>query len=351
MRLAMISFTDNGSSLCARLTGLLTDRGWDCEGYGVKKYAGKYGLEEIDNPLSEWTGEMFERKDALVFIGASGIAVRAIAPWVRDKKRDPAVVVMDERGIFAISLLSGHLGGANELAGMLANLTGAIPVITTATDVNGRFAVDVFAKKNKLHISSMEYAKEVTADILDEKPVGLVCELPIAGKVPEELVQVSHTEPFEGECGIVISLNEERSPFLKTLHLIPRCVTVGVGCRRGTPAEALEESVLKALAANHLSIYSVEQVASIELKKDERAITELCGKFSLPLCTYTAQELKDVPGDFESSAFVEQVTGVDNVCGRSAVLGSANGRLIQKKRAGGGVTVAIAIRDRSVDFG
>ena len=121
------------------------------------------------------------------------------------------------------------------------------------------------------------------------------CELPIAGKVPEELVQVSHTEPFEGSAGSSFR-SMRREALLKTLHLIPRCVTVGVGCRRGTPAEALEESVLKALAANHLSIYSVEQVASIELKKDERAITELCGKFSLPLCTYTAQELKDVPG-------------------------------------------------------
>ena len=170
---------------------------------------------------------MFESQDALLFIGATGIAVRSIAPFVADKRKDPAVVVMDEKGIFAISLLSGHIGGANELAGKLANLTGAIPVITTATDVNGRFAVDVFAKKQKLWIADMKAAKRVSADVLDEKKIGLVTEFPDSGR------DAGGAGAFEGNGTLlrgkracVIALNETFHPFPCTLHLIPKIVAL-----------------------------------------------------------------------------------------------------------------------------
>ena len=159
MKLAIISFTDHGSRLNAAVGQALSLQGYDCSSYAAAKYAGKYGLQELSVPLKVWTGEMFEQMDAILFISASGIAVRSIAPYVQDKTKDPAIVVMDEKGVFAISLMSGHLGGANELTGVLANLTGAVPVITTATDVNGRFAVDVFAKKNHCAISDMKISK------------------------------------------------------------------------------------------------------------------------------------------------------------------------------------------------
>lgn len=350
-RLVMISFTEHGSLLCARLLELLPGRGYDCEGYAVSRYAGKYGLNALAVSLSDWAGEMFARADAILFIGAAGIAVRAIAPWVKDKTKDPAVVVMDERGIFAISLLSGHLGGANELTGILADLTGAIPVITTATDVNGRFAVDIFAKKNGMKIGDMKMAKAVSADVLDEKPVGFCCELPVSGEVPEELRQLEPEEPFEGKTGIVIALNDEKRPFQKTLHLFPRIVTVGVGCRKRTEGKALEEKILEALRINHISVGSVEQIASIDLKKDEEALNAFCDKYKIPLRTFSAEELLETDGDFTPSDFVKSVTGVDNVCERSAVRGSGGGRLIQKKKAGDGVTIAIALRDWSVYFG
>ena len=143
---------------------------------------------------------MFQSMDALLFIGACGIAVRSIAPYLQGKDKDPAVVVLDERGIFAISLLSGHLGGANELTAVLANLTGAIPVITTATDINGRFAVDVFAKKQNLWISDLKAAKAVSAAVLDEEPVGFFSEFPVTGEIPCELQRLADGERFEGNC-------------------------------------------------------------------------------------------------------------------------------------------------------
>lgn len=351
MKLAMISFTEHGSRLASGLLEMLPGSGYDCEGYAIPRFAEKCGLREPGMSLTEWTGEMFRTKDAILFISAAGIAVRAVAPWVKDKKTDPAVVVMDERGVFAVSLLSGHLGGANELAGLLANLTGAIPVITTATDINGRFAVDIFAKKNGMNIGDMKAAKEVSADVLDEKAVGFYCEFPIIGEVPGELQQVVPGEPFEGKTGIVISLNDERRPFVRTLHLYPRIVTMGIGCRKGTKPEAFEEAVLDVLQTNHISVQSVERVASIDLKAEETAVLQFCEKYQLPFVTYSAEELRSVEGDFTPSDFVNQVTGVDNVCERSAVLGSGGGRLVQKKKAGNGITLALAVKDWSVDFG
>lgn len=124
MRLAVISFTQHGSRLNQMVSQALSLQGYDCDSYAIKKYASMYGLKDLEKPLQEWTGEMFTDKDGILFIGAAGIAVRSIAPFVQSKTKDPAIVVMDEKGVFAISLMSGHLGGANELTGVLANLTG-----------------------------------------------------------------------------------------------------------------------------------------------------------------------------------------------------------------------------------
>ena len=350
MKLAIVSFTDRGSRLNASLKTALELRGMWVEAWAGEKYAGQYGLTPLKESLREWTGRMFSRMDALLFIGAAGIAVRGIAPFVQGKDKDPAVAVMDEAGRFAISLLSGHLGGANELAGTLSELTGAIPVITTATDINGRFAVDVFAKKQNLWISDLKAAKAVSADVLDEKPVGLVSAFPVVGEVPEELTRMTGTEPFEGECGIVISLNEEQKPFSNTLHLIPRIVSLGLGCRKGKTAEEIEALVLPLLRKNHLSIRCLARAASVDLKKEEPGILAFCEKYGLEFLTFSPEELNAAPGTFSASGFVQGITGTDIVCERSAVLAAGNGKLIQKKTAGDGVTAALAIEEWSVDF-
>ncbi|MDO4522195.1 MAG: cobalt-precorrin 5A hydrolase [Eubacteriales bacterium] len=350
MKLAIISFTEHGSRLNRMLGASLALQGYDCESFCMKKYAEAYELQALEEPLQDWTGRMFSEKDAILFIGATGIAVRSIAPFVKDKMVDPAIVVMDEKGMFAISLLSGHLGGANELTGCLANLTGAIPVITTATDVNGRFAVDVFAKKNRLYIKERKLAKTVSADILDEKPVGFFSELPVIGELPEELSVWSEAEVFEGKTGICVSLDERRQPYRQTLHLIPQIVTLGIGCKKDTPFEKIEERVLSALAHAGISTHALRRMASIDLKAEEKGLLAFAEKYKLDFETFSAKELLRAEGEFSSSSFVQSVTGVDNVCERSAIL-AGGGKLIQKKSAGDGVTVALAMEDWSVDFG
>lgn len=351
MKLAIISFTEHGSRLNAAVASALTLQGYDCENAAMPKYAARYGIKALDVPLRKWTGEMFAGKDAILFIGATGIAVRSIAPFLEHKAKDPAVVVMDERGMFAISLLSGHLGGANELAGLLANLTGAIPVITTATDVNGRFAVDIFAKKNGLYITDMTYAKEISAEVLDEKRIGFFSDFPVIGEVPEELETWDEEKVFEGTCGICVTMDERKKPYKHTLRLIPRIVSAGVGCKKGTDRKIIKEKVENALEACHVSRHSLERIASIDLKKEEQGLVSLADEYGIPFVTYDAEALNGAPGSYTPSAFVENVTGVDNVCERSAVLASDGGKLIQKKTAADGVTVALAVREWSVDFG
>ncbi len=290
MKLAIISFTERGSRLNAQIGQALSLKGYDCKCFGIEKYAGKYDLSTYNCSLKEWCGQMFEKKDGILFISATGIAVRTIAPYVSDKTKDPAIVVMDEKGVFAISLMSGHLGGANELTGLLSNLTGAIPVITTATDVNGRFAVDVFAKKNRMKISDMKYAKAISADVLDEKQVGFYSDYPVLGAIPEELSVWKQEEVFEGVNGICVTLDEKKQYYKQTLLLIPQILTIGVGCKKNTPCEVIERRILEELEKLSLSPLGIRQLASIDLKAEEQGILSFADKYQVPFYTYTAEE-------------------------------------------------------------
>lgn len=287
-------------------------------------------------------GAAFAQSDALIFVGACGIAVRKIAPFVRDKRTDPAVVCIDEGANFVISLLCGHIGGANVLAAELAQLLGAVPVITTATDVNGRFSVDAWASRHGFTIEDMALARAVSAAIL-EGDVPLCCEAPVIGTLPKGVIASS-----SGGLGIYIGCRT-RSPFERTLHLTPRVLHIGLGCRRGTTREAIEEAIQSVLTENKLSASALCGVYSIDLKKEEEGLLDACRANDWPLSFYSAGELAAVPGEFTASPFVRSVTGVDNVCERAALLGAEH--LIVKKTAKNGVTVAVAEEDWEVDFG
>lgn len=202
MNIAVICFTEHGAVLAERLSKGFSEREMTCRAWIKKKEAqipDCRNVQVLTQSLREWTKEQFAAVDAMIFIGATGIAVRSIAPYVRSKKTDPAVIVVDEQGRHAISLLSGHIGGANALTLLVSEWIGAEPVITTATDLHGKFAVDAFAARRDLYIDSMPLAKEIAAALVEDKKVGICSAFPVLGTVPAELTQVENLYGVESD--------------------------------------------------------------------------------------------------------------------------------------------------------
>ena len=331
MNIALTAFTRRGAALAERLRSLLAEEGHACALECPRRLAGELSRPGGYERVGDWAGAQFPRQDALIFVGAAGIAVRAIAPYVRDKFTDPAVLSLDEAGRFVVPLLSGHVGGANDLARRVAQLLGAAPVVSTATDVNGLFAVDEWAVGHNLAITDRGLAKKVSAALLEGKRVGFASDLAV--DCPEGL--------YEGraDLGVWVTCRAEGGPFPETLRLVPKCLALGIGCRRGTAEAAIRAAVEDVLAGWDLK--AVKRVGTIDLKRDEPGLLAFCASLGLPLTTYTAEELKAAQGNFTPSDFVRSVTGVDNVCERAAVL--SGGRLTVPKQAKDGVTVAVAM--------
>ena len=405
MKISMTAFTDRGEALAVRITKQLNNDGERAEFVRC----GKRPLPSASEPecpgdktlrtpnpcayvrVAEWTGKVFGESDALIFVGAVGIAVRSIAPHILSKATDPAVVVIDEAGRFVIPILSGHLGGANALALCLASITGGQAVITTATDVNGVFAFDDWARRMNCAVENADLIKEVSGTLLGGGIVPVSSDFEISGEVPSGVELSSYAEssvcvtirdeacaaPREDACvncetDVVPAPCEKNN--VRKLRIIPRVVCAGIGCRRGTPAEEIEDAVTEALRENGISPKALYTLASIDLKAEEEGIKELARKYKVPFRTYTAEELCEVPGEFTGSEFVLSVTGVDNVCERAAVCAASPsapplgaecstaaesergsmayhyGELICRKRAKGGVTVALARRTADLNW-
>ena len=325
--------------------------------------------------------EYFEQVDAIVFVTASGIAVRSVAEHLTHKSKDPAIVCMDELGKHVISLVSGHAGGANALTQMLADVMWATPVITTATDVEGQFSIDDYAREHNLVVTDWAKAKAISAEVLatGAKPVWVdeaevsqeeeknACEICKEQKSTGIDVGKIENDGCENEIGVqklqigshqVVITPQDVSVDAQTLQLIPRCIVAGVGCKKGIPVDKIEHAVQDAFAKAGLRMEALCAVVSIDLKKEEAGLLEFCETRNVPFETYAAEELQAVPGTYSASEFVSGVTGVDNVCERSAVkyasehgmnqgeqlLGrqAKHGELLLRKQAYGGVTVALA---------
>lgn len=338
MKAVVFAYSRRGCETARRILDLLDSE--ETRAYTIPRLV-QPPFQPTGKPGLSFYGQMFAWADALIFVGSAGIAVREIAPHVTDKRTDPAVIVIDELGRFVIPLLSGHIGGANALAGKLAAALSATPVITTATDINGKFSVDAWAAKNGYTIDSMAAAKAVSAAIL-EGPVPMQSDFPIAGKLPEGVVTGS-----DGDVGILISW-AIKNPFTCTLRLIPRVLHLGIGCRRGTSEAAIRTVVERTLSDYRIDCRGISYAATIDLKADEAGLLAFCRSMNWPIRFYSAAELQEAEGAFTASAFVQQVTGVDNVCERAALLGAET--LIVRKTAANGVTVAVAAEHLEISF-
>ena len=327
--ISLIAFTHRGCLLGECLAEELGGRLWTTD-----RLAPETGLPPCGT-LRDWAEARFADSEALVFISAAGIAVRAIAPFVKDKFSDPAVVSVDEAGRFAVPLLSGHVGGANDLARRIAALTGGQVAVSTATDVNGLFAVDQWAREQDLVLCGRKEAKAVSAALLEGKPVAFRSAWPISGTMPQGL------GAERAETGICIGPTTAERPFAWTLHLVPRAVTLGVGCRRGTAQAVLEAALAEFLGQSDIPAAAIRGLATIDLKRDEPGLLALAQAHGWPITFFTAQELAAETGDFPPSAFVAKTTGVDNVCQRAAQ--RAGGHVIIPKTICQGVTFAAAM--------
>lgn len=351
--LVIFSFTKTGSRKSREIIESLSEYEGMCKGYTLPKYADKEMLNTLPSDLGQWIGARWGEA-AFLFIGATGIAVRMIAPWVRDKYTDSAVLVMDEKGRYIIPLLSGHIGNAVEIAKCIASYTGAEPVLTTATDVQGKFAVDVFACKNQLYLSNRELAKAVSAAVLEGRRIGFYSAYPWEGRLPEELALCESIDEMreKWELGVAVTgeTKEDLAAYKGILFLPPKNIIAGIGCRKGIWQSALEEQIRCVCKEQGIWPERIRAVASIDLKKEEKGIQEFARKYRIPFYTYTAKELQTVPLLKEGSAFVKQVTGVDNVCERAALFACPDGKILLPKQKRDKMTIALVEQAAELQF-
>lgn len=335
MNRSAICFTHKGAELIRRINEAVTDKGQGLSGvtpYCKMSDSGEGipdGFTQVEGSLGDWCADRFAAGDCIVFVGAAGIAVRAVSGCLKDKLSDPPVIVIDDGGSYVIPILSGHAGGGDKIAATLASLIGAQPVITTSTDVNAAFSADVFAVENRLNIFNRDGIKKVSSKALEGKPITL---------------SVKDYPPSE-PADIIIADETDRE---YSLLLSPRKYVLGIGMKKGTKAEAIDGFVREVLGGMDLTTDDIYAVCTIDIKENEPGLKAFCSEYSLPLITFDAALLNKAPGEYAPSEFVLETTGTDNVCERAAMLGSDCGEIILHKTRGDGITCAVALRRRYI---
>ena len=334
-----------GHRMCENMTGL--------ELYVSRRYSdlinGRCNCFE-PTELKALIGELWKKYDGLVLIMATGIVVRMIAPLLESKETDPAVVVMDDAGRFAIALLSGHLGGANELAGRCAFTTGACAVITTATDANGLPSFDMLAKKQGWGIDDISRVKVLNSLLLDDEAIAAYDP---SGETARWLHGRGNVTFYgsvaeaadSGAGGFLFVTNQvltEQVTPEKSLILRPRNLALGIGCNRGTPVDEIDEFVTTHLKRLHLSPKSICCVASVAAKHDEVGLIEYAARSAVPFRCFEADELNQVTFPSPPSEHALAAVGVAAVAEPAAIRAAGGGRLLLEKVKSANVTLAVA---------
>jgi len=330
MKIACLYFTSSGETIAERIK---CSTNYEVYVYSKENY--KSNLNDI-----------FEHFDGIVFISSTGIAIRISAPFIKSKSDDPAIVVVDDLGRYSISLLSGHLGGANELAEHIAKYLKCQAIITTASDGRGIEAVDMFAKRNNLFIENLEDAKKITSMMIDGEDIKLQYE------IDDKLGCVYTAKKNEGKIGYsnIVEENEAGAIFVTSKLCInydkPSCIlrakniTVGLGCRRGKTKDEIISAIITVFSDNDLSINSIKQIATVDVKQDEIGIIEACKNLKCEMMIISREAIKVVQDKFNKSSFVEDTIGVSSVCEPCAYI--SGGELIVRRTAINGITIAIS---------
>ena len=304
----------------------------------------------IEGKLGDFMEQLFVRYDYLICIMATGIVVRVIAPYVVSKFKDPAVIVLDERGENVISLLSGHMGGANEMTRKMSRLLKAHPVITTATDVNEKAALDCIAKSLDAYIEDFrEQVKTVNYGLVNGEKIGLYIrgdyKVDERGFVRLDTLEQEVLMRKLSEMDRVIYISHEAETCISHPHLIkvvPRRFVLGVGCKKYTQRAHMLEHFNRYMEKHGLDRHSISKIGSIILKKDEDAIIGLGESLEVPFEVFTKEEIAKVEALFEGSSFVKQSVGVTCVAEPVAYL-LGSGEIILPKEKYEGITFALGV--------
>ncbi len=353
--IAVIAITRRGVETALKIQRGLDISGVACTVYAPKKYS-QNGVVALDKKLADFIADIYSKVDAIVAVMASGIIIRSVAPLLESKLTDPAVVGVDAMGKFAISLLSGHLGGANELAHLVAKSVNAIPVVTTATEVMGKTSVDELARNLHLTIENPDSLVAVNSSIVNGDRIVLV--LVGEAKIPANAIgsfefRTADTgaqalDIINGyDAGIVIThepltVAKFVKPFtiLKTRHVV-----VGLGARKEASADSIITAVDTALEMVHVPLARVYRFATVDIKRDSQPMLDAVKKLGAPLEFLSVDALRMVNNTELSpdSAMVQEKIGIGGVCERAALLvAGKNAKLILKKMKLNGVTVAVA---------
>lgn len=352
---AIIAITKNGVKIAKQLHQDLADS----DLYYPNKFANDDEKEKniflYDNELREVISKIYNKYQGIIMFMATGAVVRLIAPYLTDKKTDPAIVVVDGMGNYAISLLSGHIGGGNYLTKEVARIINAKPVITTASDVQETIAVDMLGRQFGFEIESFENATKVSAAVVNEEKVAIIQEtgeknwwqysrdLPANFNLFSSISEVSFKE-FSSFLLITDRLlTEADTPiFLKNCLLYrPKSLVIGIGCNRGTPVEEIEQVIFSTLEKLNLSWKSVRNLATINIKDDEEGLIKVSEKYSWPFKYYTPKELNKAPIK-TPSLVVYKHTGAYGVSEPAALLSAGTDNLLLEKLKDGNVTISIA---------
>ncbi|TKI08035.1 cobalt-precorrin 5A hydrolase [Martelella alba] len=313
------------------------------------------GFEPFRGTFAQTVAQVFHQYSALIFVCATGLTVRLIAPLVKDKFSDPAVVVIDDQGHHAISLLSGHMGGANALTRYIAALLGAEPVITTATDVNQLAALDVLAQQlNATMRDFREKTKKINQLLVSGGKVGLFWDRDSLSAIkmqwPEEycdtrgfILITDLADLPELDALVLVSLRDDEPVLpVPVYKLVPRCVVAGIGCRRDTSPAVVADLLWRQLAKLHIDPLALSAIGSASIKRDEPALRHLANRCCVPFETFSVDILKPVAARFPVSEFVRRITGIGSVSQPVAWLMS-NGRLVGDTLRTQGVTITLGV--------
>lgn len=310
--------------------------------YTSKKFA-DHDCKLIGLSLSELVGQLFKTQEVLIFMMATGIVVRTIAPYLKHKAVDPAVIVMDEKGQFVISLLSGHLGKANEWAEKIAHSIQGKAVITTASDVNGVIAVDMLAEYLQCGISDFKQAKEITAMLIENQEIGLYSTVEVPAEIRNNytIVDLKDNKLLNLSALIYISEEAPQQISIPYVWLIPKTLTIGIGCKRGKTEEELLVFLKEILGSIGKSLESIKQLASVSIKQDEEGLVALGKRLRVPLICLEITQIQAVEDRFEGSEFVQETLGVKAVSEPCGYIVSNYGECmlpVQKKE---GMTISV----------